>query len=245
MTNRTKYTLLLLVIFGTLVSCKEEEPPVNSYPCVDYKGNSYKTVVIGDQVWMAENLATKYLSDGTEIYASEVVKSWSNKNVLQYSYFLEKGYYSHYGLLYNYKAAIERELAPKGWRLPTKEDWKKLENYIRSQKYSYEATDSSDWVGKALASNDGWRLSSVVGAIGNNPLSNNATGFNAIPCGFRTFYGAFSGESDVCAFWTSTIIDSTTNNLQVVMLKNDWADIQWETVDMENGACYIRCVRDL
>ena len=64
-------------------------------------GRTYKITVIGDAVWLAENLDFK------------VKHSFPYENLEEYR--------KKYGLLYTYEAALEA--IPSGWRLPKKEDW--------------------------------------------------------------------------------------------------------------------------
>jgi len=131
------------------------------------------------------------------------------------------------------------ELIPKGWRLPTRQDWEKLVNYVKL----HPSYDSINWVGKSLASSTEWRASNIVGAIGYQSSTNNKFGFNAIPAGYRTEYGAYYAELEKTMFWTNTV-DSVTSNLLVVSFSYKATGIQFETLDKELCGCYIRCVKD-
>lgn len=239
--KQTHLIPLLLLAFTCLFSSCDKEDEQPTYSCVDYIGKEYKTVVIGNQVWMAQNLATKYLSDGGEITNSKDVLTYPSRGTIpQYSYFQENTIYKDYGLLYNYLCAIDEKLAPEGWRIPTREDWEKLENYVKT----HPSYDSINWVGKALASSTDWSSSNVLGAIGDHRTTNNKFGFNVIPAGYRTEYGAYYADLKKSMFWTSTV-DSVTTQLQVVAFSYDAVGIQWETLDKVHCGCYIRCVRDL
>jgi len=76
-------------------------------------GKSYKTVTLGTQIWMAENLAYK-----------ENNGCWSYDNDINN---VEK-----YGYLYNWETA--KEACPTGWHLPTNEEWQTLIDYIGGEK---------------------------------------------------------------------------------------------------------------
>lgn len=100
--------------------------PVNPTVCIDKSGKEYKTVVIGQKRWMAENYA--YLpvvypsADYTTTHARTYVYSYEGNNV---SHAKDKYQYERYGVLYNHTAALE--LCPRGWHLPTDREWKDLE----------------------------------------------------------------------------------------------------------------------
>jgi len=109
---------VFLIILLILFSCKKEEFETIGY-IKDIGVNSYETVLIGDQIWMAENLRTTKYNDGTPI---EYVEDWN----------IEKGRYCWYdhdeknkkphGALYNCYALYTGKLAPGGWKIPTWED---------------------------------------------------------------------------------------------------------------------------
>jgi len=92
-------------------------------------GKVYQTVVIGDQEWMAENLA----------YAPSNGNYWAYRN--------QNHYVATYGYLYDWKTALN--VCPDGWHLPTDAEWTELVNYIAADGYSGQ-------VGTALKSTSGW-----------------------------------------------------------------------------------------
>lgn len=232
-----KTTCTLLLMASCLcVSCNEED---ESYSCVDKMGKSYKTVVIGNQVWMAENLTNTVLSKDDKLPNYIESRNYPYRNFPQFAYYDDNSYYYNYGLIYNYEAVIDERLIPKGWRLPTQADWEELTAYIRAHP-SYE---SPDWVAKALASKYDWTASNVLGAIGYQRNTNNKYGFNVKPTGFRSELGAYYYEDRRSYFWTATV-DAATTNRYVAVFTYDSKDIQFETMDKIKGGCYIRCVRD-
>lgn len=80
-----------------------------THPCTDDSGKYYSIVEIGDQVWMAENLAMPTLS-GSWVYDSLAVNA-------------EK-----YGMLYDWQTA--KEVCPDGWHLPSEVEWDQLSTYL-------------------------------------------------------------------------------------------------------------------
>lgn len=93
------------------------EESVNKYGSMtDWEGNVYKTVKIGNQVWMAENLRTRKDVNGP---IDEYVYKYANQ---------DSSTYEEYGLLYNVYSVSG--LCPSGWHLPTDTEWKELESTI-------------------------------------------------------------------------------------------------------------------
>jgi uncharacterized protein (TIGR02145 family) len=91
-------------------------------------GKVYKTVKIGDQVWMAENLAYKPTSGNSLKYESEA------------------DYTAVYGYLYDWKTAMK--VCPKGWRLPTDDEWAELSEYLGGEKIAggkLKETGTTHW----------------------------------------------------------------------------------------------------
>jgi uncharacterized protein (TIGR02145 family) len=119
-----------------------QEPEKQTYPSsgygpnITYNGNTYKTVYIGTQQWMAENLKTAKYNDGTSILNVKDNTQWSR---------LEKGAWSYYnndetknvkyGKLYNWYAVSpttngNKNVCPTGWHVPTDDEWSVLIDYL-------------------------------------------------------------------------------------------------------------------
>ena len=122
-------------------------------------GKVYKTVKIGTQWIMAENLAYKPSSG---VY-------WMYKN--------DSSNLAKYGYLYDWETA--KTVAPQGWHLPTKEEWKTFYNYL------------------------GGNRKKVFDAM----IENGSSGFNALFsgwCGCSISYGPFEGAGEGTCFWSTT-----------------------------------------
>ena len=132
------YTLLSTVIF-TVMSWGQV--PSTSEKLVDIDGNVYNTLLIGNQVWMSENLkVTKYRNGdliGTTSPATLDIRSESNPKY-QWSYDGNKSNVTTYGSLYTWHAATDkRGICPTGWHLPTDTEWTTLVTYFTNNDYEY------------------------------------------------------------------------------------------------------------
>tara|TARA_B100001123_G_C15129103_1_gene954557 strand:- start:111 stop:1052 length:942 start_codon:yes stop_codon:yes gene_type:complete len=98
---------------------------------VDIDGNSYRTIQIGEQIWMAENLRVTKYRDGTEI-ASFLDIEWASANVG--AYYPPNGISENiddYGLLYNNLTIhASNGLCMDGWHIPDEYDWLTLLDYV-------------------------------------------------------------------------------------------------------------------
>ncbi len=91
-------------------------------------GKVYKTVKIGNQIWMAENLNATKFRDGTPI--PKGMWSW---------YKNDKKNGDKYGALYTWDALKDkRQIAPKGWHIPSPEEWEMLFKYLRCDEFDRE-----------------------------------------------------------------------------------------------------------
>jgi len=242
---KKKHWLLLTlgIQVALFMACTEKDETL-SYSCVDADGNSYKTVVIGNQVWMAENLKATHYQSGAEAYLASGSTIWTDQPVgMRYYTHNNLNYFNTYGYLYNWYVIQNDNIAPEGWRIPTEEDWQVLENYLRANGFSYDQSDSSDMIAKALATKTYWKTCSLEGAVGCNLSLNNATGFSALPGGYRTDQGTFYYEKEASCFWTATR-DSATNKPYRKVLYYDRGELFTGSLDVKS-ACYIRCVRDV
>jgi uncharacterized protein (TIGR02145 family) len=95
---------------------------------IDYDGNAYKTIQIGTQIWMAENLKTVSLNDGTSIPNVPDAVEWGNLGTPGYCWYLndEATYKNTYGALYNFKTVNTGKLCPSGWHVPLDSEWNTL-----------------------------------------------------------------------------------------------------------------------
>ncbi len=155
----------------------------------DIEGNTYKTVTIGNQVWMAENLKTTRFTDGTGIPPVPGNIEWKSLSTPGYCWYDndEAANKSTYGALYNWYAVASGKLCPAGWRIPSDEQWKTLTTYLGGE---YLAGDKLKEEGA-----EHWKHF--------NDKATNASGFTALPGGGR-IDGTFVLIEESGVWWTST-----------------------------------------
>jgi uncharacterized protein (TIGR02145 family) len=171
----------------------------------DTDGNIYTTIQLNDQVWMAENLKTIKYNDGTPI------PRWSASSTPGYCWYFGDtiAHKNTYGGLYNWFAVSTGKLCPAGWHVPSDAEWTALSNYLTTNGYGFKGIAGG--IAKSLASTSGWAKSENAGAVGNDQLSNNASGFTALPGGYRLYNGTFYFIGYYGYWWSSTESDPGIN----------------------------------
>ncbi|GAF05796.1 FISUMP domain-containing protein [Saccharicrinis fermentans] len=188
----------------------------------DYDGNSYETVWLGKQLWMAENLKVTHYADGEAIPLITDNSSWHDlgDNDTDKAYCFYNNNLS-YGAFYTYAGAVNgtpndgtnnvQGVCPIGWHVPSDIEWTELENYLIKYGFNYDGTIESNKIAKSLASKTGWTINTTNGTVGNSQNSNNRTGFTTLPTGYRNYeYGTFYGDGKYAYMWSST--KSATEN---------------------------------
>jgi len=99
-------------------------------------GKIYKTVTLGNQIWMAENLKATLLNDGTPIQLVPEASDWKNLTTPGYCYGL--GHFEDYGALYNGYTIETGKLCPLNWHVPTDEEWEILINFLGGREIAGE-----------------------------------------------------------------------------------------------------------
>ena len=172
----------------------------------DKEGNIYKTIRIGNQVWLAENYKCTTKSNGEKLNYIENNDEWLRNNDSNYCYFNNDESQKNLGTIYNWKS-INEDIFPEGWKVPSKEDWDELSNFLIENKFNYDGSTEKFWgnkFAKSLSSVEGWRESRKVGTPGYESEKNNTSKFSGIPCGFRFPDGRFSNTPESAAFWWSS-----------------------------------------
>jgi uncharacterized protein (TIGR02145 family) len=169
----------------------------------DIDGNTYQTVIIGNQEWMAENLRTGTYSDGTTIPNVTEDTVWTELNSGAWSnYDHSPGNDATYGKLYNgYAAADPRNVCPLGWHVPTDAEWQQLESALGMP------TDQLGQSGvvRGSAQNVGGKLKATILWAAPNTGATNESGFSALPGGSRNGgTGNFQFLVSNGYWWTAT-----------------------------------------
>jgi uncharacterized protein (TIGR02145 family) len=183
----------------------------------DVDGNLYNTVIIGNQIWMKENLkVTKYRNGDPISNITDSIEWTKNHNIGAYCvYNNSTANAKTYGYLYNWYTVVDsRNLCPSGWHVPSTNEWNDLENYLTSNGYGYQGEGNN--IAKSLASTTGWVTTKLTGCPSFDPGSNNKSGFSALPGGTRSsdvttlsdgnnlFFCKFTDINKVAKWWTST-----------------------------------------
>lgn len=207
---------------------------------VDADGNQYNTVRIGNQNWMAENLKTTRFNDGSSIRHVTDGAAWSTLNTPAYCWYdNDIANMDTYGALYNWYTVNTAKLCPKGWHFPTGPEWQILTNYLYMNGYGIEG--SWEDIAKSVATKTNWNPSATPNTPGNDPASNNSSGFSGPPGGIRDRNGDF-GEMGDYGYWWSLTTGSTANPYFFGLQYNATKTTLFPS-DKKSGIS-VRCVRD-
>ncbi|MBQ6071389.1 MAG: leucine-rich repeat protein, partial [Bacteroidales bacterium] len=227
------------VSFTTAVFPAGDALPCPGTPTVtDYDGNIYNTVKVGGQCWMKENLRTTHYSDGTPVtplYAP------NNDTSLVSSL----GYFYKWNSVMNGSASSDaipsgvQGICPIGWHVPSPWELYTLQTYAGNEP-AHRFGNSTTNAAKALCDTMGWMYSGGTCDIGNDPGSNNSTGFSAYPA------GGFNG-SEYVDFGESARFWSTRANgdfsLYYILAYNQTQ--LFGNNDPNSYGCSVRCLRDV
>ena len=210
----------------------------------DIDGNVYKTVMLGTQVWMADNLKVTKYNNGTEIPNIKGDAQWAASTAGAYCWYNNDiGNKSTYGALYNWHAVKAGKLCPTGWHVPSDAEWTTLENYLIANGYNYDGTTTGNKIAKSLAAATNWAPSTITGAVGNTdfPAYRNKTGFSALPGGYRVNNGTFNYIPSYGYWWSSS--EPGISFAWSRYLGYDYSYVSRFSYNKEFGFS-VRCVRD-
>lgn len=182
-------------------ACSEDSPTEVVNPVVEFTfgsmtdsrdGQIYKTVTIGSQTWMAENL--NFGAMFSSCYESEVSNCDKYGRLYTWAVAMDSaGKWSANGSGCSYNllcspTGVVRGVCPEGWHLPTGTEWATL----------FTEVGGSDLAGKMLKSKSGWNN----GGSGSDDYQ-----FTALPAGFRSPFGSFKNNGNGAFFWSSSEYD--------------------------------------
>ncbi len=222
MKKMTAFLLMMMpMMFVLIMGCVVDPNPEFGEMTDERDGQTYQTVTLGDQTWLAQNL--NYETDNN---------SWCYDEDLENC--------ETYGRLYDWEAAMSA--CPDGWHLASDEDWSILIEYLDPKADPDADLAESDIAGGMLKATgtmeDGtglWRRP--------NKDATNVSGFSAVPSGTRFATGSFNMLSQHVMFWTSTEYD--TNSAWTRMLDyNQGGIFRDNTAITKDYGVAVRCVMD-
>lgn len=228
-----KKTIVFLFALVFIYSCTPQDAPNTFTDSRD--GKVYKTVTIGEQVWMAENLAylPSVVGPATESYTDPYyyVYGYDGTSVATAKATTN---YQTYGVLYNWPAALSA--CPPGWHLPSDAEWKQLEMYLG---ITSAQADATGWRGTA----EGGKLKEEGTTHWDSPNTGatNSSGFTALPGGYRFSSGLFGSIGFTGYWWSST--EYNTNYAWARILDYDHSTVYRGNYLKGNGFS-VRCLRD-
>ena len=194
----------------------------------DVDGNVYKTIAIGEQTWMAENLRVTHYQNGVEIPNVTDNEEWgvlTTGAYCNYNNTQDLDTIATYGRLYNwYAVANYQQLAPKGWRVPNIDDWLELIEYLG---------------GDTIASN---ALKEIGTYHWEDPFeSDNSSGFTAIPNGWRYLVKDFFGIGYYNALWTASEYDTEKAGFLYLY---DFDSKVWKGINFKQNGYSVRLIKE-
>lgn len=213
------------MMFFVTGSCKKDSGENGTVK--DGDGHVYSVVKIGTQLWTAENLrATKY-NDGKPIPLVTNNAEWESLNSAGFCWYDNDSdsYKEEYGALYNWDAVNSGKLAPVGWHVATDADFAALTKFLGSD---------------SVAGGKLKEKSTTHWAVPNTGATN-ASGFTAIPGGFRHLDGRFFEIGQSNNLWTSS---HATSDFEFCWgLGYNYKNISRNVYDKRYGFS-VRCVKD-
>ena len=265
---------ILLVVTSSLVACKKATTTTptnttNSITCVDNPNinftnigtsigkfadcikdideNTYKTVTIGTQTWMAENLKVSKFNDGTTIPNLEDRVKWFNLNTSAWCYYNnDSNFNKKYGKLYNGYIVNQsfngnKNICPTGWHVPSIQEWSILKDFTRTglkgRNESLFETDTLSWLSPNLNSTNLSLFTALPGGRRNHPaILNGNLEYDKSP------------DFDVikqAGFWWSSTNNEDKKNSRVYLLPNNnfYVGGSGDFMPLEMGYS-IRCLKD-
>ena len=197
----------------------------NNKKVIDVDGNEYSTVIIGTQTWMVEDLKVTKYNSGAPIQGKNNVAGWEDDLSGAYCWYNSDISNKTYGALYNWYAVNTGNLAPKGWHVPSKEEWQILIDYLGGKKVAggkLKAEGTSFWPKP-------------------NKGADNSSGFTAIPGGQRFDDGSYGSLPDWKFWWTAT----KSNLLQARYFGLFFnTSTVFDGAKIKNHGFSVRCIKD-
>lgn len=194
----------------------------------DHEGNVYKTVTVGSQTWMAENLRVTTYRNGDPIPNLENYDDWKATDEGAFCWLNNDPETNKdiFGALYNWHAVMdERNIAPEGWHVPTTSEWFTLTGSSSSAGIAFKEVGIKHW----KEPNDG---------------VTNSTGMTVLPAGCRNTGGSFVGFMSYtysAEFWTVNEVDAEYAYVKEFTCYDNYVGNVWST---KTSGQPVRLVKD-
>jgi uncharacterized protein (TIGR02145 family) len=200
-------------------------PMLNYNSLTDIDGNVYKTVVIGTQEWMAENLKTSHYQNGSLIPIVNGPSAWySLTNGAACWYNNDSALYEcPYGKLYNWYAVTDpRNLCPSGWHVPSHNEWITLQNTLLGNGGAMKSTGTMYWNTP-------------------NSMATDSSGFSGLPGGYRGTNGIFANLHTKGYWWSTSLLSNFSAWGRGLNNNNDQIN---QPADPREFGFSVRCLKD-
>lgn len=235
----------------------------NENNVIDIDGNVYRTVIIGQQEWIAENLrTTRYkngetiLTDlddnqwGTTTHGASAVHPFEDIDGIN----TQQEMINAYGRLYNWAAAADfRGICPVGWHTPTSPEWNQLSHFIVNEHGFPEDVDSINGPGNHLKSCRQVDSPSQGCSTTDHPRWNNhhihygfdTYDFSAMPAGYKSSTGSFGSLGTHGLWWTTSPGQTSPDNKRAHFISFDRPYITIMPNYSMKAGLSVRCVRNI
>lgn len=228
---------------------KHEGGPWNSSGSTRNNGGYYKTVLIGGQCWLKENL-----NIGTMLMLGS--EPHNNTTIEKHCFDDNEIYCQKLGGVYQWDEAMDyfhnntlQGICPNGWRVPTDNDWYVLENYLKDPG---QGCNANRVMGSEECYSTGFKITKNQKCCANNDDNNctnwpgnNSSGFSAV-CA-PSMSSAWWGFDNLNTEWTGWLTSSLYDNDNVLtrhVFHNNGL-IQRQKKPRNSGFYAVRCVKDV
>jgi len=199
--------------------------PAQGTTILDFDGNIYNTLVIGTQTWLAQNLKTTHLNDGTAIANVTDPIDWSMLGTPGYAWYSnDPSGNADYGILYNWNTVNTGLLCPTGWHVPTDIEWNTLITFAGGGTVAggkLKETGLSHWLSPNTGATDEY-------------------GFTALPGGIREYMGMFMDLGTSGSWWTSSMVSVDPFAVRMNTFSAEIFIMQM----MGGSGMSVRCIKD-
>lgn len=198
--------------------------------------NETKEEISNSMIWMPQNLNVDRFRNGDLIPHVESEEEWKlageNNQPAWCYYNNDSANEDKLGKLYNWYAVIDpRGLAPLGWHIPSKDEWKRYIEYI-GKEFNTDLREYRNVAGRKMKSKEGWNV---------DCNGTNESGFSGYPCGLRSHFGSFEYFGHNGFWWSTSEVDNAKAYLFSLY------EYENEVIEIDDFKAYgfsVRCIKD-